>query len=175
MPSAPGADYNEFFDRSYRRLCQIAMVAGAGWHEAEDAVQTAMADLARRWHEVGKPFPYARRAVLNCVMKTKSNDKKLEHRLQERGHGVPECDPDSSMIIWEDQEWVNQLLDSLTADQREILTHILAGLSCKEVARLIGKTDATVRQHLRNARLRLQEHEDIVWRPPIPSKKEEGQ
>ncbi len=150
-------------------------MAGATLQEAEDAVGAALADIAQRWYEIDKPFAYARRAVLSNLIKEKINSRRLQQRLCERGHAVPEADPDTSMTVWEDQEWVDHLLGSLPPAQREVMAHIVEGLSRKEIAELLGKTEATVRQNLHHAVRKLRQHQDIVWPYPANGRRGEGQ
>jgi RNA polymerase sigma-70 factor (ECF subfamily) len=66
--------------------------------------------------------------------------------------------------MWEDAEWVSQLLNLLPPAQREAMACIVDGWQPTEVAALLGKTASTIRQNLKLARDRLRQellqHED---------------
>jgi DNA-directed RNA polymerase specialized sigma24 family protein len=58
-------------------------------------------------------------------------------------------------MVWEQQEWVTMLLKSLPCAQREVLACAFDSFTPREIARLLGRTDAAVRQNLYAARKRL--------------------
>ena len=62
---------------------------------------------------------------------------------------------DGSPNVWEDWQWVAQMLSTLPSALREVFELVLAELDTKEIAGLLGKTPATIRQNLAHARRRL--------------------
>jgi DNA-directed RNA polymerase specialized sigma24 family protein len=78
------------------------------------------------------------------------------------------------MTIWENWQWVNQLLSSLPPAQREVLTYVVKGFKPAEVAILLGKTPASVRKNLQLAVERLRAREDLAGFRPANSLRKEG-
>jgi DNA-directed RNA polymerase specialized sigma24 family protein len=59
--------------------------------------------------------------------------------------------------VWEDQEWVVQVLSSLPAGQRAVMALVVDGFTPAEIAVRLGRSPAAVRQCLMAARRRLRE------------------
>ena len=163
---APGEGGPEAFFRShYHELLRVARYAGASADEGEVAVQEAMIQVCRNWSKIEEPWPWARVAVVNNYIKVKKREAERLSRTISGGHLTPEGYGDTNLTVWEDTEWVNQLLSKLPPAQREVMAFIVEGWQPREVAILLGKTAATVRQNLKLARDRLkrelgqQEHE----------------
>jgi RNA polymerase sigma factor (sigma-70 family) len=171
--AASNHGFIEFFREAYRPLCAFAIFAGArGQPEAEDLVASAMEGILRRWQEIDNPLAYAHRAVVSNLIKEKTRSRGLLCRLQERGHAVLESDVDPAMTVWEDWEWVNQLVNSLPPAQREVLAFVVAGFKPVEIAGLLGKTPGTVRKNLQFAVHRLRSHEDLAQYGAVGSSRE---
>lgn len=130
------------------------MYIGATRVEAEDAVASAMAEIFRRWDEIGDPLAYARKATRSNFVKEKTRPYRLVSHLIECGEVAGEYE-DPELTMWEDRQWVKQLLGSLPPAQRDAMSGIMDDFSPAEIARLLGKNPAAVRQNLRAARRRL--------------------
>ena len=152
-PAAPPG-FEDFFRGAYRKLIALVMYLGATKEEAEDAVAASMAEVLRRWEEIGDPLAYARTATRSNFIKEKTRPARLISRLIERGE-VSCGYQDAGLTVWEDGQWVKQLLDSLPPAQREAITGFMDEYNHVEVARLLGKDPAAVRQNFRAARQRL--------------------
>jgi RNA polymerase sigma-70 factor (ECF subfamily) len=142
------------------------MRAGASYHQADDAVALAMEEVLRRWGEITEAFAYARIAAVHNFIKAKTRDKDRRHLGGDCDHG-PELDAACeasarALNVWEDRQWVGQLLASLLPAQRAEMTWIVNGFSSTEIATLLGKTPDAVRQNLHLARQRLRQHEDLA-------------
>src|SRR2546429_8267796 len=99
-----------FSRRHYRQLMKVVMAAGATPDEAYEAVDQTMEELVRRWHKIEYPSAYARRAVMTNFIKRRKRDREgLTHMIQ-GGHVCPEADDSREMNVWEDDQWVTQLL-----------------------------------------------------------------
>lgn len=155
LPAAvsPGA-FEEFFRGAYRKLLTVAIYLGATESEAEEAVASAMEEVFRRWREIGNPLAYARKATVSNFLKSKSRHNRLIRRLIERGEGAGHYE-DAGLTVWEDRQWVAQLLNALSPAQREVMAAVLQEFRPAEVAQLLGTTPAAVRQNLLAARRRL--------------------
>lgn len=163
-----------FFRWRYRTLVALALFLGVSQQEAEDAVSATMEEMVGRWPEIRNPAAYARRAVMSNLIKAKERSRKLIHRLKERGHASPDAHFDQAMTIWENQQWVDQLLSSLPPAQREVLAYLVEGFKPAEVAILLGKTPACVRKNLQLAVERLRAREDLAGFRPANAPKKEG-
>src|SRR5215475_15163377 len=63
-----GSDFDEFVRDSSPGLLRTAYLLTGDRGHAEDVVQTALLEVARRWRRMrGDPTPYARRAVVNLA------------------------------------------------------------------------------------------------------------
>jgi RNA polymerase sigma factor (sigma-70 family) len=148
----PRTTFGDFFRDAYQPLVRDVIFAGATPDEAEDAVSAAMVEVLRRWDAITNPRAYARRAAINNMIK---NRQRGLRRIVERGDVPPEGELDPGLLVWEQQEWVTLLLKSLAPAQRQVLACMVDMFTPQEIARLLGKTEAAVRQSLRAARQRL--------------------
>jgi hypothetical protein len=96
------------FRARYRRLCAALMFVGATEAEAEDAVQGALEQLLRDWGKVREPQKWVPKVALRRF---------YIDRLMEKGDVMPEGDGDQQISVWEDRQWVDQMLKSLTPKQ----------------------------------------------------------
>jgi RNA polymerase sigma factor (sigma-70 family) len=151
--------FEELFRDAYQALLRDAIFAGGDLHEAEDAVSAALEEVLRRWDRIDNPRAYARRATISLLIKNKERgQQRIRDRIVQRGEYPTEHDLDPGLTVWEEQEWVMQLLESLPAAQREVLACMVDMFPRKEIAQLLGKTDAAVRQNLCAARKSLVSH-----------------
>jgi RNA polymerase sigma factor (sigma-70 family) len=162
-PLAPGtprhtAAFEELFRSAYQPLLRDVIFFGGNLQEAEDAVSAALAEVFQRWDTIEHPRAYARRAAISNLIKIKNKQRgqqRIEERMIERGDYPPEHDLDPE-TAWAQQEWVLQLLKSLPPAQQEVLACLFDMFTQREIAQLLGKTDAAIRQNLRAARKRLE-------------------
>lgn len=159
----PGTDLSsrgqieQFFRGHYRLLMKVAEVAGATEQEADEAVGMTMIDLWRRWPMIDHPKAYACRAVVSNFIKRRNQDAKETERLLSTQAPVTEADSDSRMTLWEDREWVEQMLDRLPPAQREVMAYYVEGLNSPEIAEYLDKRPDAIRKNLQFARERLKE------------------
>jgi RNA polymerase sigma factor (sigma-70 family) len=151
----PGPAFEEFFRGTYQLLVRDVIFAGGNSYEAEDAVSAAMTEVLQHWDTIENPRGYARRAAIHNLIKSKERgQQRLLDRLALRGDVPPGHDVDPG-LIWEQREWVTMLLKSLPPAQRVVLAYITDCFTPKEIAELLGKTEAAVRQNLCAARKKL--------------------
>jgi RNA polymerase sigma factor (sigma-70 family) len=137
-------------------LLRDVIFAGANPQEAEDALSAAMTEVLQRWDAIENPRAYARRAAISNLIKNKQRGLlRIRDRLIRQGHVPAAQELDSGLSAWEEQEWVTQLLKSLPPAQREVLACVVDDFTQQEIAQLLGKTEAAVRQNLRAARVTL--------------------
>ncbi|WUI00925.1 sigma-70 family RNA polymerase sigma factor [Spirillospora sp. NBC_00431] len=158
-----------------RRLTKIAMAAGATVQEAEDAMQAALTDLVRRvraGQTIHSPRAYTRRAVLNYFINAAERDRKHRRRLIDAGYSHPEELDDPGLTVWEDKQFVTELLAELPPTQRQVLEHVMDGLTTSEISDLLGKKPATIRQNLKLARDRLRPALEHLRNRPVQGERD---
>jgi RNA polymerase sigma-70 factor (ECF subfamily) len=151
----PQTGFESFYRCNYRFLVKVVLTAGATLDEAYEAVDQTMEEVLRRWSELDHPRAYARRAVLSNFIKTRSRDRQRLVRTLQGGHLSPELRDDHELNVWEDEQWVAQLLAQLPPTQREVMRCLVDGLTSVEIAELLGKTPEAIRQNARLARKKL--------------------
>jgi RNA polymerase sigma-70 factor (ECF subfamily) len=153
--SAP-PDFVGFFHKAYRAVMQTVLYAGATYHEAEEAAAAGLEEVLRRWDQIRSPLAYARRAALTSFLKEKERGPdRVRHRMAAHAEARQEGTEDAGLTIWEDRQWVAQILSSLPPAQREVMAFITDGFTPAEIATMLGKTPDAVRQNLHAARTRL--------------------
>lgn len=165
-------EFSDFWRVEYRQLLKAAMYAGANRHEADEATAAAMKEVLRRWDELDDRPAYARRAVISNFLKEKTrNLDRVRRRQVEKHAGTAEGREDPGMTVWEDREWVMQMLRSLPPGQRNVMAFIVDGFTPTEIAALLGRSPAAIRQSLHAARQRLTEalqRERAAEQAPLP-------
>jgi RNA polymerase sigma-70 factor (ECF subfamily) len=142
--------YRERGDRIWRGL-----LAFAGDPEvASDAVAEAFAQVLRRGEEVRDPERWVWRAAFRIAAgELKDRRRTVETTTAIESYEMEE--PARDLVV---------ALGSLSERQRaSVILHDAAGYSAREVAKIVGSTEAAVRVHLMRARRRLQEllkHDD---------------
>jgi RNA polymerase sigma-70 factor (ECF subfamily) len=134
--------YRERGDRIWRGL-----LAFAGDPEvANDAVAEAFAQVLRRGDEVRDPERWIWRAAFRIA----AGDLKERRRTVETTTAIGSYEmeePARDLVV---------ALGALTERQRTaVILHDAAGYSAREVARIVGSTEAAVRVHLMRGRRRL--------------------
>ena len=148
--------FAEFFHSSYRELMKTAMYLGATLHEADEATASTMSEVLSRWSVLDEPGAYARRAVASNFLKSKVRSlDRIRQRQVERGGATAQGAADPNLSVWEDWQWAKQLLQSLPPSQRDVLALVFDGYTPTEIAGLLGRSPAAVRQSLHAGRERL--------------------
>jgi RNA polymerase sigma-70 factor (ECF subfamily) len=131
------------------------LLAFAGDPEvASDAVAEAFAQVLRRGEEVRDPERWVWRAAFRIAAgELKDRRRTVETTTAIESYEMEE--PARDLVV---------ALGSLSERQRaSVILHDAAGYSAREVAKIVGSTEAAVRVHLMRARRRLQEllkHDD---------------
>lgn len=154
-PHDSPAGFVDFYRGDYRLLITVAMAAGATLEEAYEAVDQTMEEVLLRWSHITYPRAYARQAVVSNFVKRRRRDRERLLRTIKGGHLTQESVEDHELNVWEDDQWVAQLLQRLPPTQREVMRCVLAGLDTGEIAELLGKTPHAIRKNLQLARERL--------------------
>ena len=154
-----------FYAARYLPTVKFLVILDATAEEAEDAVQKAMAYLVRRNKTEGppdNPAAYVQRAAIHFFVKERKRERERLPRELQGGHLVIEAHVDDRLSDWEDSQYVEHLLECLTPVQRRVIKLVMAGLSTREIAGELGKTDENIRQQLKKGRDRLRSHPEIA-------------
>jgi RNA polymerase sigma factor (sigma-70 family) len=152
----PRADLEAFLNDHYPYFLMATVALGATVDEAYEAVQAVVADMLEKdtWSRLTRnPKAWIRKAVRHTYydqQKKRRRDREVESLPPPSG-GYPDGSPNA----WADWQWVAQQLRVLPPAQREVFELVLAELDANEIADLLGKTPATIRQNLAHARRRL--------------------
>jgi len=161
--------FEAFYTSEYPKLVKTLVLIGATIEEAEDAAQRAMADFAERSRTARAPehpAAYVRRAAINFFVKERQRDRERLPRELRGGHLVIEAHCDDQLTTGEDEEYVERLLECLTPAQRQVIKLVMDGWSTPEIAKELGKSDANIRQHLKNGRDLLRVRPEIIALAP---------
>jgi RNA polymerase sigma-70 factor (ECF subfamily) len=132
------------------------MVRGASMDEAKEAVAETLVELVQRWDDLTNPFAWAKRAARSHFFREKQRGpRRIRRKMVEQAAGSDEGQDDPELTVWEDNEWITQLLERLPPKQREVLALVLDGFAPAEIAELLGRSSDAVRQNLYEARKRL--------------------
>jgi RNA polymerase sigma factor (sigma-70 family) len=152
----PQPAFEQFYRDHYRGLIAGLLAAGGTWPEAEDALHEAMVDALRRWGQIRHPRAYVRTAALHNLVRTKTRTRKEMNETDEDG---VESSHATGQELWEQEEWVTTVLNSLSSDrQREVMACVIDDFTPAEIADLLGRSRTAVRQNLCAARRRLRRY-----------------
>lgn len=153
--SRRNAAFATWFRGNYGNLMADLMRVGANFDEAQEHAAEAATDLFKAWETVEHPRAWARQAAIHYLIKSRERgQQRLKERLIQTGQ-VTSAREDRRLTAWEDQEWVMDLLTSLPPAQKEVIACVVDHFSPAEIAKLLGKTPATIRRALADARQRL--------------------
>lgn len=165
----PQADFEKFWSDHYQEFVWVLMSAHATLEDARDAVQGVIVRMLDKgaWPRLTNPRAWVREAVLHAYLDQRRG-RQREGRTSQRLSRVVECVADDGLNVWEDRQWVEQMLRTLPPTQRRVMEMLLDDLSISEIAELLGKTRDTVRQNLAHARKRLRANlgQDYKIDPP---------
>jgi RNA polymerase sigma factor (sigma-70 family) len=153
MPS--GQRFEDFYRRHYVALVKAAVALGATVDEAHEIVDRVMEEAWRDWPTLSRPLAWSRRAVYHHLLKVRQRERRQHRVIVEDEILARQALQEPGTNLWEDRQWVLQLLRRLPPAQREVMAHIVDGLAPIETARLLGKSAPTVRKNLQLARERL--------------------
>jgi RNA polymerase sigma factor (sigma-70 family) len=165
VPLMTRGQLEAFYTTEYPKLVKILVLLDATIEEAEDAVQKAMTDLAKRSRDGQAPdYPasYVRMSAVRFFIKERQRGRDRLQRELQGGHLVLESHLDDQLTALEGEQYIEYLLENLTFTQQQVIKLVMGGLSTHEIAEELGKSDENIRQHLKNARDRLKPHPEIA-------------
>ena len=150
-----GSDFDEFVRGSSPRLLRTAYLLTGDRGHAEDVVQTALLQVARKWRRIrGEPAPYARRVVVNLA---KNHRRDRSRRPHESTATIEACyaPPDADVLL---QHVLLPAVMDLPIRQRAVLVlRYFQDLSVEETADALGCSTGTVKSQSHHALNKLRE------------------
>lgn len=114
------------------------------------------------------PAAYVQRAGIRYFVKERQRERERRPRELRGGHLVIEEHLDTWMSCLEDSQYIEYLLRCLTPTQQRVIRLVMDGLSTREIAAELGKTDVNIRQQLKKGSDRLRSHPEIAPLAPGP-------
>jgi RNA polymerase sigma-70 factor (sigma-E family) len=144
-----GSDFDEFVRESWPGLLRTAYLLTGDRGHAEDVVQTALLQVARKWRRIrGEPTPYARRAVVNLA---KNHWRDRFRRPPESGATAEfgYAPPDADILL---QQVVLPAVMDLPVRQRAVLVlRYFEDLSVEQTAAALDCSIGTVKSQTHDA------------------------
>lgn len=154
---SPQPGFDAFLEENYRYFLKVLMAVGATVEDAQDAVQDVIEKMLEKdtWDSLtANPRAWIRKALLHTYY-DQQNRRRLRGELERNLPWMPGSYTFDGPNAWEDWQWVKQQLSRLPPTQRTVVELILSEMGPSEIADLLGKTPATIRQNLAHARKRL--------------------
>src|SRR5262245_42077614 len=108
--SARSRSAEDFFRESYGELIKQALRFGARHVEAEDAASQTLVEACKRWDVLTDPLAWTRKAVVTNLIKVRQSEAKRWDRSIRGGYVTAQGEDDHDFNIWEDNQWVEQML-----------------------------------------------------------------
>ena len=144
-----GSDFDAFVRDSSPGLLRTAYLLTGDRGHAEDVVQTALLQVARKWRRIrGEPAPYARRAVVNLAKnhwRDRFRRPPESGAIAELGSGLPDADVLLRQVL------LPAVMD-LPARQRAVLVlRYFEDLSVEQTAAALDCSTGTVKSQTHDA------------------------
>lgn len=159
--TAPPAGLEEIFERHAGQVYRAALRITGDGADAEDVLQTVFLRLTRRDEEIDlsrTASSYLHRAAVNAALDLLRRRKRLRVVPLEEGAAVPDdtVGPDRDRDLEELRRGLRQALATLSPRSAEIFVlRYFEDWPNREIARLLGTSQATVAVTLHRARARL--------------------
>lgn len=144
---------------------------GASRADAEDAAQEAMVLAWQKWDSIDDHAAWVNTVAVRSywkLLRTRSVTVPLPKSASE---AIVKSD---LSIFTEEQQHVLSVLRQLPLKQRLVVALTYDGWTCKEVAEVLGISEATVRSHLRHVRKSLKEMMLSAWLPGLEALQRQG-
>lgn len=153
MLTADEAGFNEFVATRGPALQRAAFLLTGDHHTAQDLVQQALMEAARRWEKIHtSPEAYVRRSVYTANVSRWRRQKYAEHELTGDRVAPATHDVDARVSL-------TSALERLTAKQRAVLVlRYYEDLTEVQTAETLGVSVGTVKSTHSQALRRLREH-----------------
>ena len=150
-----GGDFDQFVRDASPRLLRMAYLLTGDRDYAEDVVQTALLQVARKWRRIrGEPAPYAHRAVVNLA-KNHWRDRSRRPRESTATVEPRSAPPEADVLL---QQMLLPAVMDLPVRQRAVLVlRYFQDLSVEQTADALGCSIGTVKSQTHHALNKLRE------------------
>jgi RNA polymerase sigma-70 factor, ECF subfamily len=161
---ADSAAFTTLFDCFWELIYRYCYGRLRSWADAEDAAQTAFVQAVTHLpafeHRAGAG------GFRSWLLKVAHNETAsiVRSAVRRRNVPFPEADltdrapgPEEIALDLADNDWLADLCAQLPKSQREVIELRIAGLTTKEIAQALGKSEPAVRKSTERARERLQQ------------------
>jgi RNA polymerase sigma factor (sigma-70 family) len=146
-------DFADFYRRSYPRLVTFLRYHGAGWADAAELAQHAMAAAFRSWPTIRTPKAWVRTVAARAFARRLAEVAEVPTaEVPEPVAALPTVPPAEE---WEQQHEILRLVASLPPRQRQVMAWTLDDYTPAEIADILDMAPEAVRQNLRRARTTL--------------------
>jgi len=150
-----GSDFDEFVRDSSPGLLRAAYLLTGDRGHAEDVVQTALLQVARKWRRIrGEPAPYARRAVVNLAKnywRDRFRRPPESSATAEFGHGPPDADVLLRHVL------LPAVMDLPVRQRAVLVLRFFEDLSVEQTAAALDCSIGTVKSQTHDALSKLRE------------------
>ena len=158
-------DFEEFVRESSPGLLRTAYLLTGDRGYAEDVLQTALLQVARKWRRIrGEPTPYARRAVVNLARNHWRDRFRRPHETAatvEAGYGPPDADVLLQQVL------LPAVMDLPVRQRAVLVLRYFDDLSVEQTADALGCSTGTVKSQTHHALSKLREAlGDLNEKPP---------
>ena len=152
---ALGSDFDQFVRNSSPGLLRTAYLLTGDRGHAEDVVQTALLQVARKWQRIrGEPTPYARRAVVNLAKNHWRDRFRRPHEstaIVESGYAAPEVDVLLQQVL------LPAVMDLPLRQRAVLVLRYFQDLSVEQTADALSCSTGTVKSQTHHALSKLRE------------------
>lgn len=150
----PPADevFDPFFREAYPELLKVGRFYHRNAHDVEELAAEIMVEVRRRWFSIDNHWAYARTCLARAVFKMRLGQSATRVEPRPANELPAFIDAAPGLDAYEGQQWVGQLLDTLPPAQHEVMKLFLKGLTYKEIANTVRKSESAVRQNFKLAR-----------------------
>ncbi|WP_188111119.1 SigE family RNA polymerase sigma factor [Nocardioides antri] len=146
-----GPGFDAWVEARVPALVRFAYLVTGSQDDAEDAVQSALANACEKWSWVGgreDPDAYVRRMVVNAHISAWRRSGRRESPVAEV-RGTETSDP-AATVVRHDAVW--RTCAGLPPQQRAaVVLRFYEDLEYAEIAEILGVAEATVRSHVHRA------------------------
>ena len=143
------AEFAEFVASRSAALARTAYLLTGDHHHAEDLLQTALVEAARRWERLDEPEDYVRRVLYTRNISRWRRQRWQEVELLDHDRPSPAADPDVRFSL-------EQALARLTPKQRTVVVlRYFEDLTEVQTGHTLGISAGTVKSTTRQAFARL--------------------
>jgi RNA polymerase sigma-70 factor (sigma-E family) len=150
-----GGDFDQFVRDASPGLLRTAYLLTGDRGHAEDIVQTALLQVARKWRRIrGEPIPYARRAVVNLAKNHWRDRFRRPHESSTAVEAVY-APPEADVLL--QQVLLPAVLDLPVRQRAVLVLRYFEDLSVEQTAAALGCSTGTVKSQTHHALSKLRE------------------